>query len=239
MPTVATDAVSQLRSRAVVFAHLAHLVGPDVDAWSETTRLDEVVSLLSDTGDVALVDRVVALRDRLPFSADDLRLQWTRWFDQGRIPPYECSNKLQSVAGHTGPLADIAGFYRAFGIQAQGDRPDHLVAELEFMAFVTLAEADALDRGSAEQRDVAADAARKFLRDHLGGWVDAWAARVASGTDEGPWSDIAAIITEFIERESHRRNVIPVRSTAAFADNDLILDETSPVPECGADVEGL
>lgn len=231
--------VDQLRERGVVYAHLASLIGPDTSVWGDADRLDTLSRLLEEIGDHRLAGRVDALSERLPFDTEQLQGQWTRWFDQGRLPPYECSNKLQGAAGHTGALADIAGFYRAFALQADGERPDHLVAELEFMAFVTLAEADALDRRADEQRDVSADAARTFLRDHLGGWLDAWSARVVATADEGPWAELSVIINDFVAAEARRRNVIPVRSAAAFADNDLLFDEEAPEPLCGEDTEEL
>ena len=53
-----------------------------------------------------------------------------RWFDLGRVAPYEGSNVATTVGGITPRLADVAGFYRAFGLTVIGDRPDHVVAQL-------------------------------------------------------------------------------------------------------------
>jgi len=234
---VASPTLDLLRARGVVFAHLAKLMGPDTKVWSDTTRLEELSFLFDALGDEGLSEDAELLAGSGPFDVDELAGQWIRWFDQGRLPPYECSNKLQGVAGHTGALADIAGFYKAFGMRVHGDRPDHIVAELEFLAVVTLAESDAADRGDAEQQAVSADVARTFLRDHAGGWVDAWAARVRATTTDGPWAQLASLINGALAAECRRRNVIPVRSDAAFTDVDLGFEDDSPEPICGAETE--
>ncbi len=238
MVTVAVSP-QDLRLRAVGFAALARMIGPDVAVWSDTSMLEELREVLIELGESALVDRVDSLVQKGPFDTETLEGQWVRWFDQGRIAPYECSNKLQGLAGPTAMLADVAGFYKAFGVQVKHERPDHIVAELEFMALVNLAEADALERDAQEEREVSSDAARSFLRDHLGGWVDAWAARLSSTEPDGTWAQLAALIDQYVAAEAQRRNVIPVRSSAAFADNDLIFDEEPPLPECGSDTEEL
>ncbi|GAB4537711.1 MAG: hypothetical protein Fur0020_06440 [Thermodesulfovibrionia bacterium] len=67
-------------------------------------------------------------------------------------------------------MADIAGFYRAFGFDFRGERPDHISLELEFMRILTLKEAKTLTDNS-DNLDVCVSAQRSFLMSHLGRWV--------------------------------------------------------------------
>ncbi|GAH21550.1 unnamed protein product, partial [marine sediment metagenome] len=76
-------------------------------------------------------------------------------------------------------LADISGFYSAFGLStstAHPERPDHIVQELEFMAFLIGLERHAAnDDATVRQQhlDVCRDAQTRFLREHLSWWTSA------------------------------------------------------------------
>lgn len=137
------------------------------------------------------------------------------------------------AGGVTPRLADVAGFYAAFGVRTDHDRPDHLVAELEFMAVLLAAEADARTHGDLSEADVAASAARTFLRDHLGTWVTAWAARVADVDELAPWAPVAAATAELIDAECHDRHVIPLRHDAVVGGDAGIADADDAALECG------
>jgi hypothetical protein len=152
--------------------------------------------------------------------------RWVRWFDLGRVAPYEGSNVASTAGGVTPRLADIAGFYRAFNASVPHDRPDHVVAQLEFLALSLLTEAEAIERGDDDVVEVAARATRSFLRDHIGGWIDAWAARVGAIDELAPWFPFAAVAADLVRREAAIRNVIPLRDPAALpADAGVAADE--------------
>jgi TorA maturation chaperone TorD len=79
-------------------------------------------------------------------------------------------------------LADVLGFYRAFGFDLSARSPetaDHVGAELEFLAALLVKLAWALHAELEESRDVTADAAASFLETHLGRWMSALAQRLA------------------------------------------------------------
>lgn len=70
-------------------------------------------------------------------------------------------------------LADISGFYQAFGLEVthtatDRDLPDHLSCELEFYGVLLARSATLLDQADEEGVFVVRDARRKFLSDHLG-----------------------------------------------------------------------
>lgn len=77
------------------------------------------------------------------------------------------------VNGRPVELADIGGYYAAFGIQlkdASPDLPDHVSAECEFLSMMLLKEAYALDNGWTAEWRLTRRAAAGFLHDHLGRW---------------------------------------------------------------------
>ncbi len=80
-------------------------------------------------------------------------------------------------------IADIASFYKAFGLDVVPgtDRPDHLGAELEFLHVLALKEAIALDEDNAEAAGICREAARWFLEEHLG----EWSGKVSETLSEG------------------------------------------------------
>lgn len=66
-------------------------------------------------------------------------------------------------------LADVAGFYKAFGLEnTETLLIDHFSVEAEFMAHLLLKETYAMLVRNSEMEDVVRDAENKFLRDHLG-----------------------------------------------------------------------
>ena len=107
-------------------------------------------------------------------------------------------------------LADLAAFYRAFGLEVDDDaseRQDHLCIELEFMSVLAAKEAygvqNALD---AETLDIVRDAQRRFLREHLGRWSPAFGRRLAKAA-EGPLAALGDLLRVFVEAECARFGV--------------------------------
>ncbi len=108
-------------------------------------------------------------------------------------------------------LADLAAFYRAFGMEPgaeSGERHDHLSVELEFMSVLTAQEAG-LQGAAAGHEAVAVcrDAQRKFLREHLGRWTPAFARRLRRAVGDRPLGLMADFALAFIEGECARLGV--------------------------------
>ena len=105
-------------------------------------------------------------------------------------------------------LADIAAFYRAFGVEVAEDadeRHDHICLELEFMCVLAAKEAYALEHQlEAEVLILSRDAQRRFLREHLGRWTPAFARRLARMAADTPLESLANFTRAFIEAECAR-----------------------------------
>jgi DMSO reductase family type II enzyme chaperone len=110
-------------------------------------------------------------------------------------------------------LADLAAFYRAFGMElgaSADERHDHLSVELEFMSVLAAQEASlAYHTPEADARTVCRDAQRQFLREHLGRWTPAFARRLHRAAGDRPLGAVALFTLAFIEYECGLFGVIP------------------------------
>lgn len=82
-------------------------------------------------------------------------------------------------------LADIMGFYTAFGFAPApdaGEKPDHLCCELEFVAVLLVMQACASQAGRAEEEAITRDALAQFALSHLGAWLDSFVGRLGQVT---------------------------------------------------------
>jgi TorA maturation chaperone TorD len=130
-------------------------------------------------------------------------------------PPYEGAyGPVDPMsAGKATVLADLAGFYAAFGLApavAHPDVEDHLGAELEFMSALALKEAWAQLEGHAEGLAVTRDAQVAFLRDHLGRWVEAFAAGVRDASPVPYYAAAADALVAWTRTEAAALGVTPV-----------------------------
>ncbi len=83
-------------------------------------------------------------------------------------------------------LADLAAFYTAFAYRPRLDEPpDHVAVEAGFVAYLRLKEAYARSRGMPRDGEVAAEAARTFIADHLAVMAAPLAGRLEAAGFEG------------------------------------------------------
>jgi DMSO reductase family type II enzyme chaperone len=110
-------------------------------------------------------------------------------------------------------LADLAAFYRAFGVEVAadaGERHDHLCLELEFMCVLSAKEAYALEHQlDAEDVSLCHAAQKNFLREHLGRWTPAFSRRLAGMAGASPLGALAAFTGAFIATECSRFHLTP------------------------------
>jgi TorA maturation chaperone TorD len=156
---------------------------------------------------------------RLPVSARALNIEYENTFGllvSSNCPPYEMeyvNSKFTFQRSNT--LADISGFYRAFGLTASAtrpERPDHIVLELEFMASLLALERQAADLVSGEAADrqqVCRNAQARFLQDHLAWWVPAFGMLLAKQNGQGFYAAAGAFLAALIAVEGARLGLPP------------------------------
>jgi len=105
-------------------------------------------------------------------------------------------------------LADISGYYLAFGLRpvlGSDARTDHVACECEFMDFVNRKEALFLATGSDDETlETTRNAARTFLRDHLGRFGRAFATRLMSEDPDGLFGVLGRVLLELVDDECRR-----------------------------------
>jgi len=122
-------------------------------------------------------------------------------------PSYETDYTAREIWRQTRELADLGGFYRAFGMEELAERPDHVTVELEFLHLVTYKAAWALVRGEVEHAGICLDAEGRFLRDHVLKWVPGFAARVEAVAGAGPFAAAARLARAFLRAEAERLGI--------------------------------
>ncbi|HXF57428.1 MAG TPA: molecular chaperone TorD family protein [Actinomycetota bacterium] len=125
-------------------------------------------------------------------------------------PPYETDFTTRDVFRQSQELADLGGFYRAFGVEparAQPERLDHVAVELEFLHLLSYKEAWALARGEEQRAALCQQAQVSFLAGHLLRWVPEFARRVAALAPDTPYGAAARLTTAFLAAEAERLGV--------------------------------
>lgn len=123
---------------------------------------------------------------------------------RGSCPPYELEYGQSEIIQQTAELADIAGFYRAFGMDLQEsafERGDHICVECEFLGVLCAKQAWALREGQTAMAETCNDAQRLFLRDHLARWAPAFSHRVTVAAPEGFYGRVAALTAALMESD--------------------------------------
>jgi TorA maturation chaperone TorD len=213
-------------------------------AYPTRERLDDLARAAAT---IAVTAPPGALRDALAcFSAaayqtdpDAAGTEYVFLFDrQVRCPAYEGGwGDGAAMAGRVARLADIAGFYAAFGVEAAGaqaESEDHLVAELEFMSIAALKEAAALDDGDAEHAAVTRDAETKFVTEHVGGWAPAFADELAGATALPYYAAAAALLSLWMQMEVAELGATP-EAISGRSGRDPVQAETFACPMAPAE----
>lgn len=118
--------------------------------------------------------------------ANEIEREWQSTFgltDGGPLSLCETEYGMAHIFQKSNTLADIAGFYRAFGVDRTdgAERPDHLSVELEFLSFLAAKEAHALEAGREYQAETCRSAERLFLSEHTGRFAPGLFRRMVDG----------------------------------------------------------
>ncbi len=196
--------------RAQIYCFLSHAFLYPQEDWRED--LPDVIRILAELG----------MRDgwdsRPESGAGDLpslQAEHRRAFGLTGSLFYETEFGLPHEFRQSQEMADIAGFYQAFGFRVGGElreRPDHLAVELEFMYVLALKEAVAASIGQQDRVEICLEAQRKFIRDHLGRWVGLFskaldqstAERGGMNVPEGPYPRLARLAAGFVSADAER-----------------------------------
>jgi TorA maturation chaperone TorD len=143
-----------------------------------------------------------AAREWTRFPLKDAEAEYHRVFGSGGIPATESAYDPNALAGRGPLLADIAGFHEAFAYRPErppAPVPDHIAAEADFLSYLALKVAFALDAENDEEGQIAVRAFERFLSDHLRAWLPAFQERAERAGL--PW--LVRVLPALTEAASH------------------------------------
>ena len=201
--------------RATLYSALALGFRPPTDETIErlATRrnaatLSEAAAMLDADGKVELASLVQAVANAGRVGTATLTSSYRALFGhtvRGPIPPYETEYGNEALFQQPHEMGDLMGFYQAFGLTVRVDeheRCDHISCECEFLAFLALKEAYALDHQDAEMLEQTRQASRLFLQDHLGRFLPAFAKKLSREDRAGFYGTLAELGLAFVDLES-------------------------------------
>lgn len=126
-------------------------------------------------------------------------------------PPYETQYGKLDVFRSTQILADLAGFYRAFGLDMadHNRRPDHIATELEFVSLLCLKESMALENNDQEHADLCRAAERRFLATHLGRWVGSFVEAISRKAPGSYYTGLSQTLHALVSWDQKKLGVNP------------------------------
>jgi TorA maturation chaperone TorD len=108
-------------------------------------------------------------RSAQALDADVWSDEYCRLFDGATACPLNQASYVRRDKGTI--LGDLSGFYNAFGFQGsntQGERPDHLLCQLEFVAMLLAMASRAPD---ADANQIVMDALSQYANVHMHDWL--------------------------------------------------------------------
>jgi len=227
--------------RSTVYRFLSLVFLPtqdDPDGWPRagTEALSVLRGMASDGRAVPLetVEHVARLLH--DDAGPALREEYDRTFGHQiskDCPLYETQYGTGHVFQQAQQLADIAGFYRAFGLEVAdgaGERVDHLSLELEFMHALTYREAYARLHHGADHVAQLREAQQAFLRDHLSRWVPILARLVGRKT-HGVYRHLVDLAAAWVAVEATALG-LPAAEEVEYQPEPP-LDPAENMPSCG------
>jgi putative dimethyl sulfoxide reductase chaperone len=207
-------------ARGTVYQCLAQACAYPGEAFTEALAQGAWVASLAEA--VETLESVEACRETLQtleivqssIDPTAFRTEYTRLFSNTALtdfPPYGADYLASHIFMKAQSLADVAGFYRAFGVgvRAGSERPDHISAELEFMGYLCFKEAYAADHGRPEALAVTVAAQRRFLSEHLGRWAPLFLVRFGVVSVQPFYRAMTAFARVFLAIEAMRLGVSP------------------------------
>lgn len=215
------DPVERVGARSFLHQFLARLFDhPDPGTWRWMARGDTREAVRSSAracGDEALVRAADDLAARLtPGAFEAFRDDYVAAVGhaaRGSSPINEIEYGELKADPLFQPhrLADLAAFYRAFGMEVvddAGERLDHLGVELEFMAVLAAQEGHALQNGMPDEvLRINLDAQRLFLREHLGRWSPTFARRLEAMVGDETLRAAARLLIAFVDTECRHAGI--------------------------------
>ncbi len=178
--------------------------------------MDEVESCLGKNGNGELLETFRHLQEGLQgTNAETLAEGYRNTFGGATVsmdcPPFEMYFSGSHIWQQTQDLADISGFYKAYGLETSEEgvaiRWDHISVELEFLHFLTYKLAYAIENHGEEEQELCLAAKKKFLNAHIGKWVHAFSRAVWRKSPLEFYKQVAKLANDVIHLDMEKLDV--------------------------------
>jgi TorA maturation chaperone TorD len=136
---------------------------------------------------------------------EGMMAEYDRLFRAGKVWLYGAEYLVKNEFQRANTLSDIMGFYTAFGLEPNQERPDSITCEMEFMYGLILKRDRAshlpVDDQAKEKIAVCLDAEKKFFAQHLEPAVVLIAEKIISQSENSFYVNIAKDMLEFLVSE--------------------------------------
>jgi len=156
-------------------------------------------------------------------------------------PPYETLFGNDHVFAQSQVMGDIAGFYRAFGVELSKDiheRLDHLSVEFEFMHFLAYKESYSRCHDGADKTQIVLDAQKNFVKNHVGRWVPLFCRMLVRKASSGFYRHVADLMAEWMDFETSFLGVVPQPYSESDYRPATFNAPEGQTYECGAQDQG-
>jgi TorA maturation chaperone TorD len=233
LPAERSQTIDAALARSVLYGVMTRVFQPPTDASMEGLTSNEGQQTFRDAAHLLDAEHVQALPlssavEELVQAASqrqlgDLLNDYSALFGhtaRGLVCPYETEYGPIAAFAQPQTLADIAGSYRAFGLRRRSEsneRVDHIGCECDFVMFLALKEAyalEALGDESATQLNAYQEtleetrkASRLFLRDHLGRFAQAFASTLVREDPHRFYAAVARLLGQLLDFDCERLGV--------------------------------
>ncbi|OHB89376.1 MAG: hypothetical protein A3E19_00385 [Planctomycetes bacterium RIFCSPHIGHO2_12_FULL_52_36] len=222
------------------FAYPTEEVLGEIKAGAVSSELKGSAAYLEEEG---LLQSVGALCEAMegeiaPFGLRDVEGGYNRIFSMGLLcPHHETFYTSAHVFMKSQDLADIQGFYNAFGFnlaEEQKELADFIGTELEFMYVLCFKEYHALKKGEKDKADLCREAQAKFVEGHIGVWAGAFALTLSVSSHMDYFTTLGRLLEKFVDFDCQYLGVTPKKVSAP---EEGWKREAEPLT-CGEDIQG-
>ncbi len=212
-----TDVTGILQSRAILYAGVSSVFTSPVEEKFQSLRNDEFQRQIIDAADCYdeylgkesenIRETATAMIDAFNKEKNTLEYEYVNVFGHTlskKTSPYELEHlQNQEIFYKTQSLADISGFYKAFGLQVGvKERVDFISVEAEFLSYLIVKELLARQKNlDAEKIEVTRNAQRDFFKDHFAGWTAKFAKNVIAQANISFYHNAGKYLQRFIKTE--------------------------------------
>ncbi len=146
----------------------------------------------------------------------NIMAEYDRLFRAGVVWLYGAEHLVENEFQRANILSDIMGFYMAFGLEPDKERPDSITCELEFMYGLIFkrdrVRQDFVADNAEEKVDVCRDAEKKFFSEHLEPAAKLIAKKIISESKNSFYKKTAKELLAFLKSEKKQFGIVAVKN---------------------------